>query len=47
MCRNPKMSHMLYKISYNLDKTLVLSIVCNKCENNDEKNLKEKNQLRY
>ena len=39
MCRNPKMSHMLYKISYNLDKTLVL--------NNDEKNLKEKNQLRY
>ena len=35
------------KISYLLEKTLVLSITCSKCRNKDEKYLKNKNQLRY
>ena len=29
------------KISYILDKTLVLSIICSKCKNEDEKIFKE------
>ena len=32
---------------YFLEKLLVVSIVCSKCENEDEKYLKKKNQLRY
>ena len=35
------------KISYLLEKTLVLSIICSKCKNEDEKWLKRKNQWRY
>ena len=35
------------KISYILKKTLVLSIICSKCKNENEKYLKKKNQLRY
>ena len=35
------------KTSYLLEKTLVLSIICNKCNNEDELFLKKKNQLRY
>ena len=35
------------KISYIFKKTLVLSIICSKCENEDKKYLKKKNQLRY
>ena len=35
------------KISYLLDKTLVLSIICNKCKNEDEKHLKTKPQMKY
>ena len=35
------------KISYIFKETLVLSIICSKCENEDEKYLKKKNQLRY
>ena len=30
------------KISYLLEKTLVLSIICSKCKNEDEKLFKEK-----
>ena len=29
------------KISYILDKTLVLSVICSKCKNEDEKIFKE------
>ena len=29
------------KISYNLEKTLVLSIICSRCKNEDEKIFKE------
>ena len=29
------------KISYLLEKTLVLSIICSKCKNEDEKKIKE------
>ena len=29
------------KISYFLEKTLVLSVICNKCKNEDEKLFKE------
>ena len=32
--------------TYLLEKTLVLSIICNKCNNEDEIFLKKKNQLR-
>ena len=35
------------KISYIFLKALVLSIDCSKCNNEDEKYLKKKNQLRY
>ena len=35
------------KTSYLLEKTLVLSIICSKCKNEDENYLKKKNQLRY
>ena len=35
------------KISYLLEKTLVLSIICSKCKNEDEKLFKKKNHLRY
>ena len=35
------------KISYIFEKTLVLSIICSKCKNEDEKILKKKSQLRY
>ena len=35
------------KISYLLEKTLVLSIICSKCKNEDENYSKKKNQLRY
>ena len=35
------------KISYILEKTLVLSIICSKCKNEDGKCLKKKNQFRY
>ena len=34
------------KISYLLEKTLVLSIICSKCKNENEKK-KLKNQLKY
>ena len=34
------------KISYLLQKTLVLFIICSKCKNKDEKYLKKKNQLK-
>ena len=33
------------KISYLLEKTLVLSIICSKCKNEDKK--LKKNQLKY
>ena len=33
------------KISYILEKTLVLSIICSKCKNEDEKILKEKESI--
>ena len=35
------------KISYILEKALVLSIICSKCKNEGEKYLNKKNQLRY
>ena len=35
------------KISYILEKTLVLSIICSKYKNEDEKILKKKAQLRH
>ena len=35
------------KISYILEKTLVLSVIRSKCKNEDEKKLKKKNQLKY
>ena len=35
------------KIAYTFDKTLVISIICDKCGCNDEKIFKEENQLRY
>ena len=34
-------------ISYILEKILILSIICSKCKNEDEKIFKEQNQLRY
>ena len=33
------------KISYLLEKTLVLSIICGKCENRDEKIFKEEESI--
>ena len=33
------------KISYLLEKTLVLSIICNKCKNEEEKMFKEKESI--
>ena len=33
------------KISYILEKTLVLSIICSKCKNEDEKIFKEKESI--
>ena len=35
------------KKSYILERTLVISIICSKCKNEDEKYLKKKNQLKY
>ena len=35
------------KILYLLEKTLVLSIICCKCKNKDEKLVKKKNQSSY
>ena len=35
------------KISYLLEKKIVLSINCSKCKNEDKEFLKKKNQLRY
>ena len=35
------------KISYLLEQTLALSIICSKCNNEYEKYLKKKNQLKY
>ena len=35
------------KISYLLKKTLVPSIICSKCKNENKKYLEKKNQLRY
>ena len=34
------------KISYILEKTLVLSIICSTCKNENKKYLKKKNQLK-
>ena len=34
------------KISYLLEKTLVLSIICSKCKNEDEKLSKEKESIK-
>ena len=34
------------KISYLLEKTLVVSIICSKCKSEDEQSLKEKNLLK-
>ena len=34
-------------MSYLLEKILVFSIICSKCENEDEKLFVEKNQLKY
>ena len=33
------------KISYNLEKTLVLSVICSKCRNEDEKRSKEEKSI--
>ena len=33
------------KISYFLEKTLILSIICSKCKNEDEKIFKKENRL--
>ena len=33
------------KISYILEKTLILSIICSKCENEDEKLFKEEESI--
>ena len=35
------------KISYLLEKVIVLSINCSRCKNEEEKILKEKNHLKY
>ena len=35
------------KISYLLEKTLLLSIICSKCENEHGKHLNKNNQLKY
>ena len=35
------------KIPYLLEKTLVLSIICRNCKNEDEKLFKKEKQLRY
>ena len=35
------------KVSYLLEKTLVLSIICSKCKNEDENYLKKKFQIKY
>ena len=34
------------KISYLLEKTLVLSIICSKCKNEDEKTFKEEESIK-
>ena len=34
-------------MSYFLEETLVLSIICSKCKNEDEKLFKEEESLRY
>ena len=35
------------KISYFLEKALVLSIICSKCKNENEKKIRKKMQLKY
>ena len=35
----------LYKISYIFEKTLLLSIICSKCKNEDEKLFKEEESI--
>ena len=35
------------KISYLLEKTLVLSIICSRCKSEEKKYLEKKNQLKY
>ena len=35
------------KLSYFFEKTLVLSIICSNCENEDEKYIKKNNQFRH
>ena len=42
-CRNFKSPN----ISYIFEKTLVFSIICRKCENEDEKIFKEEESMRY
>ena len=34
------------KISYLLERTLILSIICSKCKNEDEKAFKEKDSIK-
>ena len=34
------------KISYIFEKTLILSIICNKCGNKDEKSFKEEESIK-
>ena len=33
------------KISYLLEKTLILSVICSKCKNEDEKSFKEEKSI--
>ena len=44
ICRNYKRSKNL-KILYIFEKTLVLSIICSKCENDNEKIFKEEEPI--
>ena len=44
ICGNYKKSKNL-KISYIFEKTLVLSVICSKCENDDEKIFKEEEPI--
>ena len=37
----------LKNLTFAKEKTLVLSIICSKCRNEEEKCLKKNNQLRY
>ena len=46
ICRKYRKSEKS-KISYLLEKTLVLSIICSNCKNENEAYLKKKIQLKY